>query len=150
MFVGFSVNRVESARHVPLEDLARYRNINVNYDINLRNPAIVRAPVGEVLRVEFTIAINYLNPSIGFIRFEGYCDHAGGDLARAKVEWDAGRADPAIQNEIANNMVARIVPLAMLISQSLSLPPVVPLPAINFQKPATPPEGGDKFDQYHA
>ena len=151
MFVGFSISKVESARHVPLEDLAKYRNINVNYDINLRNPAIVRGPNGEMLRVEFTVAINYLNPSIGFIRFEGFCDRAGGDNEKARKEWEAGHADPAIQNEIANNMVARIVPLAMLLSQSLSLPPVVPLPVINFQQAGAQPQpSGDKFDQYHA
>jgi len=151
MFVGFSISKVESARQVPLEDLAKYRNINVNYDINLRNPSIARGPGGEVLRVEFTVAINYLNPSIGFIRFEGFCDHAGGDNEKVRKEWDAGHADPAIQNEIANNMVARIIPLAMLLSQNLSLPPVMPLPVINFQQAQQPgPATGDKFDQYHA
>jgi len=150
MFVGFSISKIESARHVPLEELAKYRNINVNYDINLRNPSMARGPGGEVLRVEFTVASNYLNPSIGFIRFEGFCDHVGGDNEKARKEWDAGHADPAIQNEIANNMVARIVPLAMLLSQNLSLPPVVPLPAINFQKPGEQQPSGDKFDQYHA
>jgi len=150
MFVGFSINKVETARHVPLEELTKYRNINVNYDINLRNPSVARGPGGEVLRVDFSVAINYLNPSIGFIRFEGFCDHAGGDNEKARKEWDEGHADPFIQNEIANNMVARIVPLAMLLSQSLSLPPVVPLPVINFQKAPEQQASGDKFDQYHA
>ncbi len=147
MFVGFSISKIESARQVPLEELAKYRNINVNYDINLRNPSVVRGQTGELLRVEYTVAINYLNPSIGFIRFEGFCDHAGGDTGKAKSEWDAGHADPAIQNEIANNMVARIVPLAMLLAQNLSLPPAVPLPVINFQKPAEARPHEDKFDQ---
>ncbi|OPY28822.1 MAG: hypothetical protein A4E28_01283 [Methanocella sp. PtaU1.Bin125] len=147
MFVGFSISKIETARHVPLEELAKYRNINVNYDINLRNPSAVRGPAGDLLRVEFTVAINYLNPSIGFIRFEGYCDRAGGDAGKAKEEWDAGRADPVIQNEIANNMVARIVPLAMLLAQNLSLPPAVPLPVINFQKPGETRPREDKFDQ---
>lgn len=150
MFVGFSISKVESARHVPLEELAKYRNINVNYDINLRNPSIARGPGGEVLRVEFSISINYLNPSIGFIRFEGFCDHAGANNETARAEWEAGRADPAIQNEIANNMVARIVPLAMLLAQNLSLPPSVPLPVINFQKPGEPKAPEDKFDQHYA
>lgn len=150
MITGFSISKIESARHAPLEELGKYRNINVNYDINLRNPSIARGPGGEVLRVEFTLAINYLNPSIGFIRFEGFCDHAGGDNERAKKDWDAGRADTAIQNEIANSMVARIVPLAMLLSQNLSLPPAVPLPVINFQQQGARAPAGDKFDQYHA
>ncbi len=147
MFVGFSISKIESARQVPLEELAKNRNINVNYDINLRNPSVAHGPSGDLLRVEYTVAINYLNPSIGFIRFEGFCDHAGSDTGKAKSDWDAGHADAAIQNEIANNMVARIVPLAMLLAQNLSLPPAVPLPVINFQKPAEARPHEDKFDQ---
>ena len=150
MFVGFTISKIESARHVPLEELPKYRNINVNYDINLRNPTVARLAGGPVLRVDYSVTINYLNPSIGFIRFEGFCDHAGSDPAKAREEWEAGRADPGIQNEIANNMMARILPLAMLLSQNLSLPPAVPLPAINFQKQAAPAAPEDKFDQYHA
>jgi hypothetical protein len=150
MFVGFSINKVESARHVPLEELSKYRNINVNYDINLRSPSIVKMSGGEVLRVDYSVTINYLNPSIGFIRFEGFCDHAGGDPGNARAEWEAGRPDVNIQNEIANNMMARIVPLAMFLSQGLSLPPAVPLPVINFQKPAEAKPADDKFDTYHA
>lgn len=151
MIIGFSINKIESARHVPLEELAKFRNINVNYDINLRNPAVNKAPAGEVLRVEYTVAINYLNPSIGYIRFEGFCDKTGGNPTQEKIDWDAGHADVQVQNEIANNMMARIIPLALLLSQNLSLPPAVPMPAINFQRPAdgtVPP--ADKFDQYHA
>jgi hypothetical protein len=150
MFVGFTISKIESARYVPLEDLGKYSNINVNYDINLRNPAVARMQGGPVLRIEYSVSINYFNPSIGHIRFEGFCDHAGSDPEHAKKEWDAGRADVSIQNEVANNMMARIIPLAMLLSQNLSLPPAVPLPVINFQKPAGPGPSGDKFDQYHA
>lgn len=151
MIVGFAINKIESARHVALEELSKYRNINVNYDINLRNLSVVKLPIApeKVLRIEYSITINYLNPSIGFIRFEGFCDHVGGDAERTLHEWEAGQADPAIQNEVANNMMARVIPMAMLISQSLCLPPASPLPVINFQKPEEMATK-DKFDQYHA
>lgn len=143
---------MESSRHVALEELPKYRNINVNYDINLKNPVIVKPPAGpdKVLRVEFSLTINYLNPSIGYIRFEGFCDYAGEGPETIRSEWEAGRASPDIQNEVANNMVARVVPHAMLIAQSLSLPPAVPLPMINFQKTTEEQSRQDKFDLYHA
>ncbi|WP_424359869.1 hypothetical protein [Methanocella sp. MCL-LM] len=151
MIVGFNISKIESTRHVPLEELSKFRNINVNYDINLRNPTVNKAPAGEVLRVEYTVAINYINPSIGYIRFEGFCDKVGGNPAQEKADWDAGRADVQVQNEIANNMMARIIPLALLLSQNLSLPPAVPMPVINFQRPADgAAPSADKFDQYHA
>ncbi|MCD1295658.1 hypothetical protein CUJ83_11685 [Methanocella sp. CWC-04] len=152
MIIGFTINKIESARHVPLEELSKYKNINVNYDLNLRNLSVVKSPAvpEKVLRVEYTVTINYLNPSIGYIRFEGYCDHAGGDAEKAFKDWESGKADTGIQNEVANNMMVRITPLAMLLSQNLNLPPAVPVPVINFQKPEAGGAKDDKFDFYHA
>ncbi len=151
MILGFVINRIESARHVPLEELQKYRNVNVNYDINLRNLSLVKPAMGpeKVLRIEYGVAINYLNPSIGFIRFEGFCDYSGVNVEKTHREWEQGHPDAGVQNEVANNMMARIIPLAMLISQNLCLPPAAPLPVINFQKPGEAGEK-DKFDQYHA
>ena len=152
MIIGFSMNRIESARHVPMEELIKYRNINVNYDINLKNPSIVRTYAGydSVLRVEYSVTINYLNPTIGFIRFEGYCDHAGSDVQKSYDDWEAGRPDLNIQNEIANNVMMRIVPMAMLLSQNLNLPPAVPIPMVNFQRAPTQLKKEERFDSYHA
>lgn len=152
MIIGFNISKIESTRHVPPEELHKFRNINVNYDINLRNPSVVTLPnvPGKLLRVEYSVTINYLNPSIGFIRFEGFCDHAGTDAEKTHKDWEAGNADVNVQNEVANNIMARLVPLAMLISQNLNLPPAVPIPIINFQKQAGVKPGEDKFDFYHA
>lgn len=152
MIIGFNMNKIESARHVPMEELPRYRNINVNYDINLKNPSVVKTYPGQenVLRIEYSVTINYLNPTIGFIRFEGYCDHAGSDVPKAHDDWEAGQPDMNIQNEIANSVMMRIVPMAMLLSQNLNLPPAVPVPMINFQKPSAAPKKEEKFDNYHA
>lgn len=151
MIIGFVISRVEAARHAPLEDLQKYRNINVNYDIGLRNLSAVKVPVAQekVLRIEYSVAINYINPSIGFIRFEGYCDYACPDAEKTLQEWGQGRPDVAVQNEVSNNMMSRIIPMAMLLSQSLCLPPAAPLPVISFQKPGAAGEK-DKFDAYHA
>ncbi len=152
MILGFVINKVESERLVPLDELSKYRNINVNYDINLRNLSVIKPAMGpkEVLRIEYSVTINYLNPTIGFIRFEGFCDHTGTDAEATRKDWEAGKPDTDVQNEIANNMMARIIPLAMIISQNLCLPPAAPLPAITFQKPGEAPAKESKFDQYHA
>ncbi len=68
MILGFVINKVESERLVPLDELSKYRNINVNYDINLRNLSVIKPAMGpkEVLRIEYSVTINYLNPTIGF------------------------------------------------------------------------------------
>ena len=139
MILNFQLTSVESRTYSSTEDIRKYKNININYDVNLRNPSIVVAhtPFGEksVLRVEYTFAINYLSPNIGHIRFEGLSDYySDEDLRALKEKWDSGKAPGDVQNELANTMVANLAPLALMLSKSLGLPPSMPVPVINFQQ----------------
>ncbi len=139
MILNFQLINVESKVYSSAEDIRKYKNININYDINLRNPSLVAqsTPFGEksVLRVEYTFAINYLSPNIGHIRFEGLSDYySEDDLKDLKDKWDSGKAPGDVQNEIANTMVANLAPLALLLSKALGLPPSMPVPVINFQQ----------------
>ncbi len=139
MILNFQVTSVESKTYSSAEDIRKYKNININYDVNLKNPTMVveHTPFGEksVLRVEYTFAINYLSPNIGHIRFEGISDYySEEDLKGLKEKWDAGKAPGDIQNELANTMVANLAPLALTLSKALGLPPSMPVPVINFQQ----------------
>lgn len=139
MIINFQLTNVESKVYSSAEDIRKYKNININYDINLKNPSIVAqsTPFGEksVLRVEYTFAINYLSPNIGHIRFEGLSDYYGEEnLKDLKDKWDKGNAPGEIQNEIANTLVSNLAPLALLLSKALGLPPSMPVPVINFQQ----------------
>lgn len=139
MIINFQLTNVESKAYSSAEDIRKYKNININYDVNLKNPSIVmqNTPFGEksVLRVEYTFAINYLSPNIGHIRFEGSSDYySEDDLRELKEKWDAGKAPNEVQNELANAMVANLAPLALLLSKALGLPPSMPVPVINFQQ----------------
>ncbi len=139
MILNFQLTNMESRIYSISEDTRKYKNININYDVNLKNPSLVvqHTPFGEknVLRVEYTFAINYLSPNIGHIRFEGIMDYFNdGDLKELKDKWDSGNAPGDIQNELANTMVSNLAPLALLLSKSLGLPPSMPIPVINFQQ----------------
>lgn len=139
MILNFQLTTVESKTYSNAEDIRKYKNININYDVNLKNPSIVveKTPFGEksVLRVEYSFAINYLSPNIGHIRFEGLSDYfSEEDLKSLKEKWDSGNAPGDVQNELANSMVANLAPLALLLSKSLGLPPSMPVPVINFQQ----------------
>ncbi len=139
MILNFQLIGVESKVYATTEDIRKYKNININYDVNLKNPSIVteNTPFGQksVLRVEYSFAINYLSPNIGHIRFEGISDYySEDDLKVLKEKWDSGNAPPDIQNELANTMVANLAPLALILSKSLGLPPSMPIPVINFQQ----------------
>ncbi len=139
MIMNFHLTSVESKTYSCSEDIRKYKNININYDVNLKNPSIVieKTPFGEksVLRVEYSFAINYLSPNIGHIRFEGLSDYySEEDLKSLKEKWDSGNAPGDVQNELANSMVANLAPLALMLSKSLGLPPSMPVPVINFQQ----------------
>lgn len=140
MILNFQVNHIESKIYAGLEEIRKYRNININYDINLKNPSIVieETPFGEktFLRIEYAFSINYLSPSIGHIRFEGLSDYYNKDenLKDLKEKWEKGNAPIEVQNEVANIMVTNLAPLAMTLSKTLGLPPALPIPAINFQQ----------------
>jgi hypothetical protein len=147
MIVNFRVTLVESKIYVDPEEVRKQKNVNINYDINLKNTVIVpkQTPFGEktILRVEYAFSINYLSPNVGHIRFEGYSDYYSDedDLNKIKSDWDAGKAPSNVQNQIANTMVSNLAPLAVTLSSKLGLPPAMPLPAINFQqKQAGKPE----------
>ena len=139
MILNFQLTTVESKNYSSAEDIRKYKNININYDVNLKNPSIVveKTPFGEksVLRVEYSFTINYLSPNIGHIRFEGVSDYySEEDLKSLKEKWDSGNAPGDIQNELANSMVGNLAPLALILSKSLGLPPSMPVPVINFQQ----------------
>lgn len=139
MILNFTVTHIESKIYIAPEEFRKYRNININYDINLRNPALatIPTPLGETttLRVDYAFSINYLNPSIGHIRFEGSASYYSQEnLAELKAQWDSGRAPVSVQNEIANTTVLNLAPLAVNISKTMGLPPAIPVPTINFEK----------------
>ncbi|MCL7414931.1 MAG: hypothetical protein M8349_02565, partial [ANME-2 cluster archaeon] len=138
MIIGFQVSQIESKSFAGAEGARQHKSININFDINIRNPSLVEqnTPFGKkhVIKLEYALTINYLNPNIGYIRFEGSTDYyQEGDLEAMHKEWTSGSAPPAVQNEIANTMVSNLAPLALTMSKTLGLPPAVPLPAINFQ-----------------
>ncbi len=138
MIIGFQVNQIESKSFAGAESARQNKSININFDINIRNPTLVEqnTPFGkkQVIKLEYAMSINYLNPNIGYIRFEGSTDYyQEGDLEAMHKEWTSGSAPTNVQNEIANTMVNNLAPLALTMSKTLGLPPAVPLPAINFK-----------------
>ena len=138
MIIGFQVNQIESKSFAGADGARQHKSININFDINIRNPSLVEqnTPFGKklVIKLEYALSINYLNPNIGYIRFEGSTDYyQDGDLEAMYKEWTGGAAPTAVQNEIANTMMSNLAPLALTMSKTLGLPPAVPLPAINFK-----------------
>ncbi len=153
MIVSFTLTQIESRIYMPQEEARKYRNININYDINLRNPTVstIETPFGakETLRLEYAFSINYLNPNIGHIRFEGSVSYTGGKLEEIKKDWDSGKAPVSVQNEVANTTVTNLAPLAISISRNMGLPPAIPIPKINFESPGQKQKGREAPTNYY-
>lgn len=149
MIVGIDINKTESRRHIALEELPRIKNVNIRYDVNLNNAEVVKTSEShEVLRVRFVVSIDF-SPSLGYMRFEGFCDYSAPiNLQQVKKDWDAGKANPDINDEVSNSIFIRLAPLSMLISQNMSMPPTLPIPSAQSNR-SQPAVADDKFDQYH-
>ena len=138
MIISFQVKNIESKTFIEPNAVRQQKGISINFDINIKNPELVvqNTPFGEkqIIRLEYALSINYLNPNIGYIRFEGSTDYfQDADLEALHKEWTAGSPSPVVQTEIANTIMSNLAPLAMTISKTLGLPPAVPLPSINYK-----------------
>jgi len=117
LIVGHGLKRIEVVRHQEPSSKGA-----INYDINFRKSSKQKNKLlnRDVLRVEYALSINYLNPNIGYIRFEGWID----------VLTDADKIDEKLSEEIANFIMRNLSPLSMTLSSSVGLPPSVPLPSL--------------------
>jgi len=62
MILNFQLTNVESKVYSTSEDIRKYKNININYDVNLKKPSLVaqNTPFGE----KSVLRLNTLLPSI--------------------------------------------------------------------------------------
>lgn len=130
MISKFIVTKTESQT---FDSDIKIRQHSINVEINLRNPKII----DKSLRVDFAYAITYFNPSVGNIRFEGYCDYFNNtDLSDIVNNWEQGTS-PEIRNEIANFTINNLVPISIFIARTMGLPSPIQIPHIDFTKPKT-------------
>jgi hypothetical protein len=91
--------------------------------------------------VDFRYTASFGN--LGIIKLEGKAV-IDGDADTLQASWEATRQMP---NEIASQIhtaVMRVcVPEAVFLARDLQLPPPIPLPAVQFQKPAGQSKPGD-------
>lgn len=131
MIKGIRITGTESRVFMHPEELKNYHHININYDFSLEQPHVVKSKSGgdDIIMVEYKFSIVYTNPSIGYLRYRGEVD--------LNIEENGKNLSEEQHNEIANTVMLNVLPLALLSSRSMGLPPAVPLPhppAGNFNK----------------
>jgi len=121
MIKGMRILSTESQVFMHPEEIKKYKTINIAYEFTLEEPIVIK----DVIRVEYRLAIVYSNPSMGYLRYRGEVDCT---LEKEKELTNAQRS------EIAHNIMLNILPLALLSSRSMGLPPAVPLPSPPIEK----------------
>ena len=123
MISGMRITKTESQAHLRPEEIKKHKNINITYDFSLEEPRMVKSKTGgdDIIRVEYKFSIIYTNPSMGYLRYQGEVDCPKGSEKVENITDD-------LRNEIATNIMLNVLPLALLSSRSMGLPPAIPLP----------------------
>jgi hypothetical protein len=136
VITGFNITKIQLQSY----NYGKVENVSINQELKLGKPPMVTTqstPFGErnTLRTEFSLKINYISPSIGYIIFEGFVDCIHGDSDIIRSEWDNpnNQVVNKMKTECGNAIFQNVIPLALLLSNRVNLPPVIPLPKIEFR-----------------
>lgn len=134
MITGFSIKKIELRSHPE-----NSQGVNISHELKINAPAIITQPTpfGDktILRIDYSLNIMYLNPSMGYMIFEGTIDHYGHDNVDTSRWYDKMANDDkvnAIKNESAASIMQNIIPIAIMLSSRAGLPSVLPIPMIQF------------------
>lgn len=124
------ITKTESQMHMHPDDIKKFKTINISYEFSIEEPRAIKSRTGkeELLQVEYTFAIVYSNPSMGYLRYQGVVDCK-------KINESNNDISAEVRNEIAQTIVQNILPLALLSSKAMGLPPAVPLPIPPIEEP---------------
>lgn len=134
MINGMRITKTESQAYMHPDEVKNHKKINIAYDFSLDEPRLIKSKTGleDVFRVNYKFSIIYTNPSMGYLRYQGEVDCP---IGTEKIE----NITEELRNEIATNIIINILPLALLSSRLMGLPPAVPLPF--------PPQMGEKKER---
>lgn len=136
MITIFRIKSIEAKAFVPHEEIDNYKQVQINCDINMQKATL--SSDATSFKIEFSLALTYLAPSIGHIRFEGIMVYANSstskqDMRELKKAWDSGAPPANVWNELANTCMHNTAPIALLLSRATGLPPAIPIPSITIQ-----------------
>lgn len=129
MILGMRITKTESQAHMHPDEIKRFKTINISYEYSTEEPRTIKSKTGkeELLQIEYTFAIVYSNPSMGYLRYRGVVECQKTD--------ETNNISNETRNEIAQTIVQNILPLALLSSRSMGLPPAIPLPIPPVEEP---------------
>jgi len=104
---------------------------NVRIDHNSTISQITKVS-DDLAALEFRFTVNYAG--MGFIKIEGVLNLETDAEALTKGWAATGAMPDDVANLVHNTIVSNCLPIALLVSRDVRMPPPVPLPRINIQK----------------
>lgn len=133
MILNIHLTSVETKTYMKPEKMQTHHHININNEINITNPSITKSShlSGEIpiLKVEWSLVVSYLNPSMGYIRFKGTmnCHYKDPESMLAILPID-------VRNEISNTILTNMAAYLIETAKFHSLPSPIPIPRVDFNQ----------------
>jgi len=129
---SFEVTAIEARRFSSLGEKLK----NIRVDQNSTVTQITRVSE-DTAAVDFRFLVNYSNK--GFIKVEGRISLVG-EISPLMEEWSSkGNMPTEVANLVHNVVVSNCLPVALLVSRDVKLPPPIPIPRIDLKKQGPPP-----------
>ncbi len=146
MILNIHLTSIETKVYMKPEEMYAYHAINIQNEININNPSVAKSSnlSGEIpiLKVEWSLSVNYLNPSLGYIRFKGTmnCHYKDPESMITVLPVD-------VRNEISNTILTSMAAYLIETAKFHSLPSPIPIPKVDFGQ-ATPQKKTDNDALY--
>jgi hypothetical protein len=131
---SFEASSIEAKRFTQSSEKAQ----NVRVDQNSAITEITKE-TADSARIGFRLTINYANR--GYMKIEGTVMVSDG-VDPVLEEWSKSGSLPVQEANIVHNViVSNCLPVALLVSRDVKLPPPFPLPRVNIKKKTSKQEG---------
>ena len=133
MILNLYITSMETKVYVSPEEISKYNNINMRLELNINKQTIVKIFINSIeipiLKINWSMSVNYLNPNIGYIRLSGIinCQYKDPETMLTNLPND-------VKNEISNAILITLASYIIETSRLHNLPSPIPIPKIDFNK----------------
>jgi len=128
MILNLHVKSIETKVYMSQEEISKHHNINVSNEITINSPSSVGEQ--DIVKVNWTLSITYLNPSIGYIRIIGTmdCKYDNPTFLLKNIPND-------IKSEMTNTILFNLASYLIDTAKLHNIPSPIPIPKITFGEP---------------
>lgn len=127
--VGVTLRSLEARRY---QDVAAGSQIRIDHNSTI---SLVQPEGADRCRVEFGYTTSY--GALGVVKMEGTLVWQDAKAGEAASEWSKTRNLPTdVAQQVHSAIMMHCVPQAVGLARDLRMPPPIPIPQVQFQKPA--------------